>query len=484
MAGAVATGMVLTSVVSFAEGTRAGPHAVFALLMSAAWFSWYRLGRVEKKWSLAWPVSLAFVLVGVFGVGLQALVVFYFPLLFLRRPLRLWPRVQVTSHVLSLAACALVITLWLWVAPKQVLFPWTVFALRSIPEHTGSYLLRLAFFPVRCAAYLFPWAFFCWPAFCVAFRPVERTPVFCRFCRTLVYPLFLAAWALPGVSPKVLLPLLGPLSVLTGVHFEILVRRHDRLVRGVERFLLGACLVVGSACLFVGSLHGLGVLVLGSVGLFVWAAAMGILLLVVLLARRFDRVMGGRPFWLRVLVLTALLWVQFTAVHGPLQAAWGGERRAAAERLVAGVPPDTTVYRAVPQLLLSECFHLGRPVREVHEGGHLPARERERTAYVLGGERPPVLDIDDRVWQPCGQAVTVRTRRGLRLGPGGEGALLCVDFAPVTRAGARPPAVVRMYRGCLRPASERPTAPVPDGGGVGAGGREAEAGEAVPQADH
>ena len=185
LAGAVATAMALTSVVSFTEGTRAGPHAVFALLMSAAWFSWYRLGRVEKNWSLAWPMSLAFVLVAVFGVGLQALAYFYFPLLFLRRPLRLWPRVRVPSHAFSLAACALVITLWLWLAPGQVLFPWTAIALRSIPEHTGSYLFRLLFFPVRCAVYLFPWALFCWPAFCVAFRPVERTPVFCRFARTL-----------------------------------------------------------------------------------------------------------------------------------------------------------------------------------------------------------------------------------------------------------------------------------------------------------
>ena len=215
----------------------------------------------------------------------------------------------------------------------------------------------------------------------------------------------------------------------------------------------------------------------------VWAAAMALLLLTVLLARRFDKLMQDRSFWLRLLVLTALLWVQFTAVHGPLRAAWSGERRAAANRLAAGVPPNTTVYKTVPQLLLAECFHLGRPVREVHEGGRLPAREGERIAYVLGGERPPFLDIDDRVWQPCGQAVTVRPRRGLHLGSGGERGLLCVDFVPVTGAGARSPVVVRMYRGCLRPPSDRPVAPAADGGREEPGTQEASPGEGVPQTD-
>ena len=480
LAGAVAAGMVLSSAVSFAEGTRAGSNAVFALLMSASWFSWYRLGRVGRNWSMAWGVSLAFVLVAVFGVGLKAFVYFYFPLFFLRRPLRLLPRGRVPGHALALGCCALVITLWLWQAPRQVLFPWTAISMGSIPERTGSYLLRLGLFPVRCAAYLFPWTLLCWPAFCVAFRPVERTPVFCRFTRTLIYPLFLAAWALPSVSPKALLPLLGPLSVLTGLHFEILIRRHYRGVRRVEKLLLSTCLVAGCAFMFLGALHGFGVVVFGGVGRTTWAFAMTLMLLVVMVARRFDMLFGAQPLWLRLLVLTGLLWLVFIGVNVPLRALRGGGRRAVARRLAESVPLNATVYRAVPHLLLPECFHLGRPVRRVPEGSSLPMHERERIAYVLAGPKPPLLDLDDRVWVPWSDPVSIRPRRSLRFGRGNGRGLLRVDS--VVHDDGRRGAVVRMYRGRLRPPSERP-APVPvDSGSPARGGQEASSGETIPQA--
>lgn len=87
-AGAFAAAMILTTPGVLHEGLRATGNAVFAFFMTAAWFSWYRLGREKRRWGSAWMTAILFVLAGTLTVGVRAVALFYFPLFFLKKPLR------------------------------------------------------------------------------------------------------------------------------------------------------------------------------------------------------------------------------------------------------------------------------------------------------------------------------------------------------------------------------------------------------------
>ncbi|NOY82811.1 MAG: hypothetical protein GXP31_17580 [Kiritimatiellaeota bacterium] len=466
LAGAVAAGMVLTAPVCLSAGVQAGSDAVFAFIIVAAWFSWYRLGRIEKRWSLAWTASLLLVAVAAFGWGARAFLYFYFPLFFLRRPLRFSVRSRTWGHFVGLAVAAIVIGSWLFKAPHQVFFPWEVLVFERLPRSTTGYFTHLLGFPIECALFLFPWPLLAWPGFCAAFRPLERTPVLCRYLRVLSIPLFLLVWLLPDLSPKALLPLIGPLAVLTGVHYPILVRRYHRKLERLHHYLAVSALYAGGVGLTFAVFHATGLLVIDGLQWRTWSSS--VLLVAVATGtalyqtRHLD---AARPFWVRLLVSITALRLIFLAVYPPVHSVLHGRRRTIGTELAAAVPAGATVYKHVARRLVSECFYMDRPVREVRGIQDIPASERQTAVlFVLDGARYPILDLNNRNWRPCSAAVDLRTRAAVRLSstPPGKRGLFHVTKAFRTPSTADDAAVVRMYRGELRPPDERlPAAPPP-----------------------
>lgn len=232
-AGAVAAAVVLTCVASFRIGCRAQSEVLHALLLTGAWATWYHYGQRTKQWYRAWGFALGLVFLATLAVGAKALFFFYFPLLFLHRPFTIFHRLQGPAHVLMLTLLLAVIAAWLYLVPGQTFMSWnTVFSIPN-PEPDGSFSRHLVAFPGKCLVYLLPWAFFCWSPFCLALRRFELDSNACNYLRTIIFCNGLALWLLPTASPLLLLPVLGAMAILVGVHFEIVIRRHQHVLLGI-----------------------------------------------------------------------------------------------------------------------------------------------------------------------------------------------------------------------------------------------------------
>ena len=449
LAGAVASSVALTSVLLLDAGRQAQTQLVAAALIVAAWFAWYRLGRVHKRWGAAWATGVGFSTLAFLCIGFIAFAYFYFPLVFLRRPLRIWRRVLVPGHLLAVCGAVAIVGLWLRCVPGQTALPWQSFLTSVVPENPRSYLNHLIHFPFACAVAFLPWTFLAWPGFCVAFRPVEHTPIFCRFLRTLILPLWLAAWLLPGTSCLDLLALVGPLAVLTGLHLEILLRRHARMLRWVPALICGVALVAGGGGLLLGVLHLTGVIVFSGLETPLWTAIMVLLTCGVGLAYWVQRSGQARPFWVRVLIGMLAAHLVFLALYSPHRALYYDRRRDAGAALAAKLPPQVQLFKLYAGHVIGETFYLNHSVRQIASASELPAVTP--VVYVLAGAKPPILET--RTWTACSPAVAIRQRvfPVCRWRPA-EGGLVRVEkeATPMVE-GEDANGIVCVYKGELRP---------------------------------
>jgi len=253
LAATTAVGVVLFTPATLRACARAQSETLLALLLCAAWVTWYSAGQQRKRWLLAWAGAMAFVILATFTAGARAIVLFYLPFLFLRRPVRGRRRLLLPSHIAVLAVGAVVVVTWLRWVPGQIFLPWN--ELTTVPQVTRSYPVEVVLFPLVSILYLMPWPFLMWPAFCMAYRPLETIPVAFHYLRTIVLAVLIAGWLIPDASPLALLPLLGPLAIMTALHADLLVRRHHRELRRLGLALHGAAAVVAALGLLIGLLH-------------------------------------------------------------------------------------------------------------------------------------------------------------------------------------------------------------------------------------
>ncbi len=464
LAGAVAAACCLATLGMLREGRWGAPTAApIAFLISGAWFLWYRFGRIRKNWGLAWVAGTGLTLAAFFVAGPVVFVWFYLPLVFLRRPLRIWPRFWVWPHLVMMAVAAVLVWAWLWVGGGEggrnavgipAWLPWPGAAGTGFFQHLVTY-------PFRCAWMLLPWALLAWPGFCVAFRRVERTPIFCRYLRTLVLVPWLAGWLLPWISPEALLPALGPLAVLTGLHTEILLRRHHDALHRLIPVPAWIAISVGTLLLLLLTLHGTG---LGEfAGLTpgassgVAAAAVGAMVLGGMVLR-WQKQRPPAPYWSRLLwgMTAAALAVQ--AFHPVYRSLFSDRRAATAADLAGGVPVGVCIYDLNEFALPVETVYLDRPVLRLQSPAELPARAP--VVYVLAGAKPPILET--RQWEAAGVTVDARQKyRAVWRWFPEPGRIFRVERQPAPLNGAA--GTVRLHRGTLKPSAEQifPVVPAP-----------------------
>jgi 4-amino-4-deoxy-L-arabinose transferase-like glycosyltransferase len=234
-AGLTAALVVLTSFVMVRVGYRAHTETLHALLMTAAWFTWYNFGPQRHRWGWAWGLALGCVLLDILNVGLRAAILFYLPIIFTRMPPRVQRRLLQPAHVITLLCYLLVAYIWITLG-KQPVFAGNSLAASPFAFGGEGFFHHLFLFPIKAVLYLMPWGVLVWAPFCEAQRRFEPAGSLCGFLRAVFLWPFLLTWLTPGTSPLLLLPLLAPLAVLIGIHAEVVLRRNALFCQRIAKW--------------------------------------------------------------------------------------------------------------------------------------------------------------------------------------------------------------------------------------------------------
>ena len=226
-AGLTAASVVL---VSFGLGffNPTGNTLLGAMLLSTAWFLWYRSSRVWNwNWIIVWVTALLPISCAVMAIGFKAIIFFYLPLVFLHRPLKARKRLSQYQHLI---AVSIVLILFFWI--KSYIFEGKV--LMEIMSGDSYSMFQFLFI---IAAFCCPWVFVGWPILCMAFQSVEKTPVFNHYIRTILISVLLWSFLFSRSSENLLF-LLPVFAVGTGVNYNMFLRRYYLQVRYVGRALI------------------------------------------------------------------------------------------------------------------------------------------------------------------------------------------------------------------------------------------------------
>jgi len=234
--GVVSAAMMFSSIIIIEKTLDGYPHLTALLFISTAWFSWFTLGVVKSKWNTAWIVSFLFCGLGFYTLGWTAVIYFLFPLIFMRRPMTVWPKLKKTGFWFGLLILLTFVLAWgipRWYTGYDLPFQ----SVQLFPKSIKEYFLHILFFPVDVIFRFLPWSILAWPVFCVAFMPLDKNPIFSRFLRTIVISLFFLLCFSPFTDARDEIFLAPALSVLCGINYWLLIRRHGHQVHRYLRLL-------------------------------------------------------------------------------------------------------------------------------------------------------------------------------------------------------------------------------------------------------
>ena len=224
-AGACAAAMVITSLLMIDRVPDGFSTTLFTLVIFSGHLLWYYFAALRGEWSRAWLTGFAACALGFYLLGVLSLIFFLIPLVFMRRPLGIFSRLRERGVMFGIAL--LLLSALLWYLPYH--FEGVKVALiypRSSMLDMHDYLQHLLTFPVDMGIRLLPWALLAWAPFCVAFQTLDTTPMFSRFLRTIFLVNFFLLWITPIDDVYAWLILLPPLAIMTGLNYELAIRRY------------------------------------------------------------------------------------------------------------------------------------------------------------------------------------------------------------------------------------------------------------------
>ncbi|MCP4179916.1 MAG: hypothetical protein GY756_19315 [bacterium] len=239
----VSTVFMIANIVVFEKAIDGNPFLLAVIFLFLGWLIWYEYGAIQGSWNKAWVISFIFCGLAFYTIGWIAIFYYFLPLIFMRRPLTLWKKLDNNGFKFGLFIVIFFILLWL--------IPRLIAAIEYPPNSTpldlqitNDYILQIIFFPITFATELIPWTIIIWPAFCVAYYPLDKNPIFSRFLRTISISLFAFLWLNPFTETRDFMILVPPLAVLAGVHYKILIRRYGFTLHKLLNFLTIILLVM------------------------------------------------------------------------------------------------------------------------------------------------------------------------------------------------------------------------------------------------
>ncbi len=406
LAAAVASAVMISTVL-IAEKTVDGyPDMLALLFLCCGWFTWYNLGATASNWNLAWLSGFFFCGLAFYTIGWESILYFVTPLIFMRRPLTIWQKINKSGFYTGLAVLAFFILMWgipRWIAGTDIPFS-------TMPLETASvksYVAQLFSYPFEVAIRLMPWLIFAWAPLCVAFHPLEKNPIFSRFLRTILISLFFLLWILPDTKGRDMIILVPPMALLIGMNYSLAVRRYGSKIR---KLLVGMGLIllagaVGAMIYILIPAESIHDFIPFKRELFykddslrftfsilqVSLAAFCALLMVLYFRKRGQ-------IWVSVLLFSLAAMLIFWGVINPYKAqdrSRSSFGKTLKEAIGADFSPDMTVYkdRRISGLY-SESVYMGCKVRKVKNVSEIP--EDARIIFFLSTEVP---NLSNRAWK-------------------------------------------------------------------------------------
>ena len=382
------------------KGINGGPETMAACFLLAAQLLFFHYGSRHADWNSAWIASAIFLSLGFLTIGPVVILFFVFPLLFLRRPLSFSGKFRSPGFLAGFIL--LLSTVIGWLLPLGL--DWRHYAYSSGVEIVplADYLCNVLSFPFIFPVRMMPWSLVMWLPFCVALQAISPVPVFSRYLRTLFFSMLTLVWLLPGASSMLIFFLIGPLAILTGLNYDLGVRRYGGFLRRV--LLAGGMVfpILILLLLFVVFLPDRYLGISGDVGKlkfresiqYFYFALSGIGILTALGVffccgrKRF-------PVWVQILLLSFGIGVISSTVSLPLRMMENDWRKFGTDVRNA-LPSDAQrIFKYKIDGMYCGLFYVGVPVYTLEDLARLESLED--TVYLVSAAAPV---YPDRVWTP------------------------------------------------------------------------------------
>ncbi len=398
-AGIVAACCCFGTLFALEKGCYGGPETMTACFLLAAQLLFFHYGSRLADWNSAWISASLFLSLAFLTSGPVVLFFFVIPLLFLRRPLSFAGKFRTPGFLAGIIL--LLIVILTWALPMGL-------SLRSYASSAGwqdifkgKYWLDVLLFPLEFPLRMLPWSLLMWMPFCVALQSISQAPVFSRYLRTLFFSMFALAWLIPGSSSKLIFFLIGPLSILTGLTYDLGIRRYGLFLRkvligGGIFFPAAALLIMGVTFLPENIITALGepekMLFRNEIPGYIWLALTAILVLTGL-AMLYGYGIRRMPVWIQLFLICSGIAIGAAVEFLPyrmMEKNW----RTLGNDVREVLPEDAGVlYKYNIDGMYCGLFYVKTPVYQLDSLNELD-RQKE-TVYVISSGLPLA---PDRVW--------------------------------------------------------------------------------------
>ena len=400
--GCVAAAMFLSSWLSVEKGTDGYPATTSAFLLLAAQLVFFQFGIRRNSWNQGWIFNLALLSLGFLAGGFPVLLFFVFPMFFFRRPLSVKSKFSKPGFAVGITLLAATVGFWLFsgweLSNRGAMLQEFLWQDNSFQD----YLANVLMFPIELPLRLMPWTLIAWIPFCVALQALDETPIFSRYLRTLCFATLGLLWLLPENDPREIFFLLGPWSILVGIHYELAMRRYGFKIRRLlvigEIFAFFCAALLLTVC-FVPEAWLTPFISLGRSLAFrepqsylLSAAAAAAVTAVLAMAIRHGR--NSWPVWLILLLISVAGGLFYWNVMQPYRAQ-ENDKRIFGETVAAALArePAGKLYKSNILDLYGELYYSGTEVRRILELDELPTTEE--VVYLISTEFP---QYPDRSW--------------------------------------------------------------------------------------
>ena len=400
-AGIVAAGCCFGTIFALEKSVCGGPESMAACFLLIAQLLFFHYGSRFADWNTAWLAAAFFLALGFLTAGPVVILFFAFPLVFLRRPLSYSGKFRTPGFLVGVILLILVVLVWAYPFGMNLIN--STGSSRWLALFSRQYWEDMLMFPLMFPLRMLPWSLVMWMPFCVALQAISPVPVFSRYLRTLFFSMGALAWLIPSASSSLIFYLIAPLAVLTGLNYELGIRRYSGFLRKSLSvgglFFPFAMLVVTAVMLLPDNLLG----ILGEEGkmlfrselknylYFAWSAlALLLLLLIIYWAGR-----KTSPVWFEISLICFGIGVIGCVELLPYRLMEKDWRTLGSDISMALPPEADKIFKYEIDGMYCGLFYAGVPVYQLQELEQLD-RVDEEVIYLIS---PQVPEYAGRQWE-------------------------------------------------------------------------------------